>query len=109
MKTLNIKIKTRSKNYSILIGNNILKNLDIIIKKNSSNFNKCLIIVDKNVPKKFLKIINTSLSKKNKIFYFFKPNEQKKSFSNTSEVGSPKSAKSSSSTFKLRVRTLRNR
>ena len=62
----NIKIKTHSKNYSIVIGNNILKNLDKIIKKNSSNFNKCLIIVDKNIPKKFIREITNSLSKKNK-------------------------------------------
>ena len=82
----NIKIKTHSKNYSIVIGNNILKNLDKIIKKNSSNFNKCLIIVDKNIPKKFIREITNSLSKKNKTIYFFKSNERKKSFSTINNI-----------------------
>ena len=58
MKAVNIKIKTKNNSYSIVIGNNLIKNLMKVIKRNSLDFNRCLIIVDKNVPKKFLNQIN---------------------------------------------------
>ena len=51
MKAVNIKIKTKNNSYSIVIGNNLIKNLMKFIKSNSLDFNRCLIIVDKNVPK----------------------------------------------------------
>ena len=48
-----LKVKTKSKNYKIYIGNNILINLNKIVKKENINFKKTLIIIDKNVPKSF--------------------------------------------------------
>ena len=63
MKAVNIKIKTKNNSYSIVIGNNLIKNLMKVIKRNSLDFNRCLIIVDKNVPKKFLNQIKLSLNK----------------------------------------------
>ena len=54
MKAVNIKIKTKNNSYSIVIGNNLIKSLMKVIKRNSLDFNRCLIIVDKNIPKKFL-------------------------------------------------------
>ena len=86
MKTLDIKIKTHSKTYSILIGNNILKNLSKTINNNSVKFSKCLIVIDEKVPKKFLKQITSSLSKKNKTIYVFKSNEKQKNFSNINNI-----------------------
>ena len=50
MKAVNIKIKTKNNSYSIVIGNNLIKSLMKVLKRNSLDFNRCLIIVDKNVP-----------------------------------------------------------
>ena len=64
MKSINIKIRTKNNSYPIVIGNNLIKNLIKVIKKNSLDFNQCLIIVDKKIPKKFLNQIKLSLSNK---------------------------------------------
>ena len=49
MKTIKLKIKTNSNNYSILIGTNLLTKIPLIVKRNLIKFDKCLIIfVNKN-------------------------------------------------------------
>ena len=52
MKKIKLIVKTTSKKYSINIGLNIVKKISNIIKSNKINFEKCIIIVDKKVPKK---------------------------------------------------------
>ena len=47
-----IKVKTKTQSYNIIIGNNLIKNLSKILKDNSMNFKKCLLVIDKKVPKK---------------------------------------------------------
>ena len=67
MKINKLIINTIEKNYSIIIGTNLLDKISVILKKEKIQFNKCLIIADTNVPKKFV----TNLKKKiktNKIF-----------------------------------------
>ena len=86
MKAVNIKIKTKNNSYSIVIGNNLIKNLMKVIKRNSLDFNRCLIIVDKNVPKKFLNQIKLSLFNKDKSIYFFNSSEINKNFKNVNKI-----------------------
>ena len=86
MKAVNIKIKTKNNSYSIVIGNNLIKSLMKIIKRNSLDFNRCLIIVDKNIPKKFLNQIKLSLSNKDKSIYFFNSSEINKNFKNVNKI-----------------------
>ena len=86
MKAVNIKIKTKNNSYSIVIGNNLIKNLMKFIKSNSLDFNRCLIIVDKNVPKKFLNQIKLSLPNKDKSIYFFNSSEINKNFKNVNKI-----------------------
>ena len=57
-----------------------------IIKKNCVDFNQCLIIVDKKIPKKFLNQIKLSLSNKDKSIYFFNPSEINKNFKNVNKI-----------------------
>ncbi len=57
MMSTKLLIKTKSKNYPIFIGKNILKKIKNIFKSNNINFNKCFIVVDKKVPKKNLIIL----------------------------------------------------
>jgi 3-dehydroquinate synthase/shikimate kinase/3-dehydroquinate synthase len=75
MKTFKIQVKTKSKSYNIIIGSNI------IIKKlrgNSIKFKKCLLVIDKNVPKKKLNEINLVLKNNKKIKFLFNSNEKNK-------------------------------
>ena len=77
MKPIKLTIKTKSEKYPIIIGPNISKNLNFYLNKNSINFQKCLLIIDKNVQKIFLKI--TKSLKRKKIFKFlFDANEKNK-------------------------------
>ena len=64
MNSIKLQIKTGNKSYPIFIGNNILNKLNMILKKNFINFNQCLIIIDKNIPKKLINKVLNSLSKK---------------------------------------------
>ena len=80
MKPIKLKIETKTQKYPIIIGSNLITNISNIIKDNSITFNQCLLVVDKNVPKKFITKIKNSL-KKNKInICFFSASETNKSF-----------------------------
>ena len=64
MKTSKIFVKTKNGSYPILIGLNLVNGLEKILKKNSIKSSKYLVVVDKKVPKKFIKIIKKNLKKK---------------------------------------------
>ena len=78
MKKLSLKINQKTTSYPIVIGSNIFSNFFQILKKNNLNFSRYLFVVDKNVPKKMIKIIYKSLNKKRKKIYFFNANEKNK-------------------------------
>ena len=63
-----LHIKTGNQKYPIFIGKNILNKLKKILKENLINFNQCLVIVDKNVPKKLIHKTLKSLPKKKRTF-----------------------------------------
>ena len=52
MKKLKLIVNTKTEKYPILIGSNLLTNLSKILSEHFINFQKCLIIIDKNIPKK---------------------------------------------------------
>ena len=59
MKIRKIRVNTNQKNYSIYFGNNLIQNLNKYTIKENIFFEKCLIVIDSKVSKKFLyKIIN---------------------------------------------------
>ena len=64
MSLIKLNVKTGNQKYPIFIGNNILNKLKKILKENLINFNQCLVVADKNVPKKLIKKILNSLPKK---------------------------------------------
>ena len=64
MSLIKLEVKTKNHKYPIYIGNNILQKIKLIFKKNSINFNQCIIVADKNVPKKLLNKVLISLPKK---------------------------------------------
>ena len=69
MKSIKLKINTKTQKYSIIIGSNLGTNVSKILKENSINFKKCLLIIDRNISKQFISKIKKSLNKK-KIFMF---------------------------------------
>ena len=78
MSLIKIGVKPINQKYSIIIGNNILNNFKTILKKNLINFNQCLIIVDKNVPKNLVNKVLSSLTKKKIFLHYFASSEKNK-------------------------------
>ncbi len=66
MNTNKISIKTINKNYSIVIGRDLIGKIDKIFKANRLKFDKCLIVTDKNIPQKFKRLLYKKL-KTNKL------------------------------------------
>ena len=71
-------VKTGNQKYPIFIGNNILNKLKKILKENLINFNQCLVVADKNVPKKLIDKVLNSLPKKKIYLHYFNSSEKNK-------------------------------
>jgi 3-dehydroquinate synthase/shikimate kinase/3-dehydroquinate synthase len=78
MSLIKLQVTTSNQKYPIFIGNNILDKLKKILKENLNNFNQCLVIIDKNVPKKLIDKVLNSLSKKKTTLYYFNSSEKNK-------------------------------
>jgi len=72
-------IKTRSKNYPIYFGNNILRRTGGLIKKNLPNVKKICIVCDSKLPKKILKNLLSSLKNYDVRIFKLSANEKNKS------------------------------
>ena len=83
---IKLNVKTNTKQYNILIGSKLISSLSFLLRKNSIDFNKCLIVIDKNVPKNFIKKILKSLNNKTKIFHFIHANEKNKNQKNVNQI-----------------------
>ena len=79
-------VKTKNNHYPIIIGNNLISKISQILKNNKINYNKCLLVVDKKVPKYLLKKITTSLSKKKTLIHLFHANELQKNQANVNKI-----------------------
>ena len=86
MKTTVIKVKSKSGNYSIIIGKNILNILPKKIKESCPKTKKIGLVIDKNVPKKFKFLIKKYLKSYEIFFFEYKVNESLKTFSNVTSV-----------------------
>ena len=78
MNPIKLQVKTSNQRYPIIIGSNILNKLKILLKKNSINFNQCLVVVDNNVPKNLVNKALKFLPKKKIIRHYFFANEMNK-------------------------------
>ena len=86
MKITKLIVNTQSEKYPIIIGHNIIRNTSKILESNSIYFNQCLLVIDKNVPKKLLSKITISLRKKKIYKYLFVANEKNKSQNKVNEI-----------------------
>ena len=86
MKIIKLKIKTKSQNYPIIIGSNLISNISKLVKNNSVNFKKCLLIVDKNISRKIISKIKKSLIRKKLYVYYFQASELNKNQNNVNKI-----------------------
>ena len=86
MRPIKLIVKTKSQNYPIIIGRNLISNISIILKLNSINFNKCLLVIDNNIPSKMITKISKSLKGKKIFKYYFKANEKNKNQKNVKKI-----------------------
>jgi len=78
MKILKLIVNTKNEKYPILIGSNLLLNLSKILKKHSINFQKCLIIIDKNISSKEINKIKKKFKNKKVFSHKFNATETNK-------------------------------
>ena len=78
MNLIKLQVKTANHKYPIFIGSNILNKLKLILKENLINFNQCLVIADKNVPKKLIDKVLNSLPQKKISLHYFNSSEKNK-------------------------------
>ena len=81
-----LKVSTNSQKYSIIIGNNILKKINKFLKENSINFNQCLLVIDKNVPKNLIKDTLKSLPKGSTTVHYFNASEKNKNQNSVQKI-----------------------
>ena len=86
MKKIKLLINTNSQRYPILIGSNLISKINKIINENSITFQKCLLVVDRNVPKKFISKIKGSLNKKIIYLHYLKAKEINKNQKSVNEI-----------------------
>jgi 3-dehydroquinate synthase len=86
MNIIKLNIKTYNKKYLIIIGNNILNKIQKFLKESSIDFNQCLIIADNNVPKKLIKTVLDSLTKKKITTHYLKATEKNKNQKSVNKI-----------------------
>ena len=86
MKPIKLKINTKTQQYSIIIGSNLVSNISKILKENSINFKQCLLIIDKNISKIIVSKIKKSLNKKKIYVHLFKASEINKNLNNVNKI-----------------------
>ena len=86
MKIRKLIIDTKSEKYPIIIGSNLVINLSKILIKNGIKFKKCLIVIDKNVPKKHKNIIRKNLKTREIFFHHIKATETNKNQIETNKI-----------------------
>jgi 3-dehydroquinate synthetase len=86
MSLIKIQVNTVNQKYPIYIGNNILNKLNKFLKNASINLNHCLIIADKNVPKKLIKEVIKSIPRYSTIIHYFNANEKNKNQNSVQKI-----------------------
>ena len=86
MKNIKLRIKTNNQNYSIIIGSYLTKEISKILNKNSIIFKKCLLVVDKKIPKEKIFEIKKSLKKKYIHTFYINANESNKNIKTVNKI-----------------------
>ena len=54
MRPIKLNIKNNSETYPIIIGSNLIKDLNLYLNKNLNDYNQCLLVIDTKIPKKMI-------------------------------------------------------
>ena len=81
-----LPIRTKSKNYNIYIGQNIISKINKIVINENIKFKKTLIVVDKKIPKNFLKKILSKIVCDKKIIFLFNASEKNKNLKSANAI-----------------------
>ena len=86
MKPVKLRVKTKFNLYPIIIGSNLVGNLNSYLNKNSIIFNQCLLVIDKNVPNKMISKITKSLKNRKVYKFIFIANEKNKNMKYVNKI-----------------------
>ena len=86
MKPIKLIVKTVNHEYPIIIGSNLVSKVNLITKKNSIKFKKCLLLIDKKVPKKMINKLVLSLKNKKIYFHKMKATEKNKNQNSINQI-----------------------
>ena len=86
MKQIKLNITTKTETYPIIIGSNLTSSVSKIFRANSIYSEKYFLVVDKNVPKKFISNIKRSLRNKKIYLFLFNASEKNKNFNNVNKI-----------------------
>ena len=86
MKKIKLIIKTKSKKYPIIIGSDIIADINSLLKLSKISFEKVLIIYDTKVPKKILYILKKKINSNKKIVHSFKASEKNKNLKSINSI-----------------------
>tara|TARA_B110001452_G_scaffold265526_1_gene270343 strand:+ start:1304 stop:2410 length:1107 start_codon:yes stop_codon:yes gene_type:complete len=86
MKKTKLLVNTTIRKYPIIIGSNLIINLSKILKENQIEFDKCLLIIDKKIPKFLIRKTIESLKNKKILIYYFNANELNKNQKNINKI-----------------------
>ena len=81
-----IKINTKSNKYNLYIGKNIINKVTNILKREKIYFNKCFLVIDKNIGRKNSNLIKSKFKKYDNIIYLYKASEKNKSFEYVKDI-----------------------
>ena len=84
--TMKLIVRTETQNYPIIIGQNLISKFSTIINKNSINFNKCLLVVDRKVPQQIINKFKNSLKKKESYIFLIDANEKNKNQKTVNDI-----------------------
>jgi len=86
MKLTKLLVKTKSEKYPIIIGYNFISQLPKILRDNSITFDKCLLVMDKNVPKNHISKIKKTLKHKKIFSHLIIANEKNKNQNTSNKI-----------------------
>ena len=86
MKESRIIVKTKNKNYPIIIGENVLGKTGNLINTQIPNCKKIALIIDSRVPKKILVQVKNSIKNFNSLYIKLNTNEKIKNFGTVSKL-----------------------
>tara|TARA_B110000238_G_scaffold176176_1_gene197083 strand:+ start:16 stop:1122 length:1107 start_codon:yes stop_codon:yes gene_type:complete len=78
MNLIKLQVNTGNQKYPIIIGSNILNKIKKFLSESFINYNQCLIVADKNVPRNLINIALSSFIKNSTIIYYFNASEKNK-------------------------------